>query len=83
MMIGYTNREGMYTETRSRLVDGGFKLFSDFETKIPYSFNIPKGSDLSKRIGQKIKEFYFDNSNPTTDNIDGFYLVCLLPHFQE
>lgn len=75
IMIGYTDREGMYSQVRDMLVKGGFKLFTDFETKIPYFFNIPKGSDLSKRIAKRIKEFYFKDNNPTMDNLEAYYLV--------
>lgn len=76
-MIGYTDREGMYSQVQDMLVKGGFKLFTDFETKIPYFFNIPKGSDLSKRIAKRIKEFYFSDNNPTMDNLEAYYLVSI------
>ncbi|GLV42339.1 alpha-Esterase-9 [Carabus blaptoides fortunei] len=73
LLIGYTSREGMFSEIGERLQTGAFKIFTDFETKVPVYFNIPKGSDLSKRIAQKIKEFYFDNCNPSVDNVDSIY----------
>lgn len=75
LLIGYTSREGMFSEISQRLETGAFKIFTDFEAKVPAYFNIPKGSDLSKRIAQKIKEFYFDNCNPSVDNIDSIYQV--------
>lgn len=78
-MIGYTNREGVITEGIHINEYGSLKMdeISDLQTRIPYYYNIEDGSDLKKNITKKIKKFYFNDKDVSTDNIDQFLKVSI------
>lgn len=75
IIIGYTDKEGILSYYWGEKRKGGFKLFQDFEETVPYTFGAKKGSDLSKTVGKRIKDFYFHGKDPSMDRIDEFYDV--------
>lgn len=74
-MIGFTSREGMLFEIMTKFRFGEIKFVRDFEHSVPFSLNLPKGSELSKTIAKKIKSFYYGDEEPSHDNIDQYYMV--------
>lgn len=75
IMLGFTSREGMLMEIGIKREYGYMKMFTNFEHKVPHHYNLKPGSDLSIKIAKMIKDAYYGNENPTTDNLDKFYLV--------
>lgn len=45
------------------------------EDEIYYFLNLKKGSEKSKKIAKKIKNFYFGDEEPSEANIEKRYLV--------
>lgn len=78
MMIGFTSREGMLSEIGIKREHGVMKLFTDFEKKVPFFYNLEKGTEMSLKVAKMIKEYYFGHENPSLDNLDKFYLVNIL-----
>ncbi|KRT85840.1 hydrolase [Oryctes borbonicus] len=70
LVIGYTSREGMIIET---CVPKQHQLITNFEEAIPFYLRIPKGSQLSLKIAEEIKQFYYGDKKPSFDNIDALY----------
>lgn len=75
IMIGFTSREGMLYEIDTKRLHGEVKFTNNFETFIPCDLNIPKNSELSKRLADKIKCFYYGSEEPSLENIDQCYLI--------
>lgn len=76
-MIGYTDREGMLFDIMAERI--GIKKYSGaFEKFIPNHINVKEGSDESKVIANSIKDFYFNGSEPSEENMDNTYLVSTL-----
>jgi carboxylesterase type B len=73
IMIGYTTREGILSEVLQK--PKPFKPLTDFELAVPNFLNLERGSDISKLIARRIKEYYYGNEEPSTENKDKFYLV--------
>lgn len=75
LLTGFNTREGMLAEIQSKEKFGEVKLITDFEDAIPYFLNIPRASEKSKTIADKIKKFYYGEETPSLGNIDRYYLV--------
>lgn len=74
-MMGFATREGMLSEIGIRRLYGEMKMFKSFEKKVPFFYNLKKGSELSLKVANMIKEFYYGKEEPTLDNLDKFYIV--------
>lgn len=73
LMMGYCSREGM-------LVHGGGtkpfkKIIPDIENLVPNYFGLQKRSSLSKKIAQKIMQYYFGDQDPEQTDVDFTYQV--------
>lgn len=78
LIIGYTTREGMLVELIQKKEYGRvIHPLDDFEKAIPFYYNIPKRTELSKNIAKSIKEYYYGQAEATLDDIDKFYLVSI------
>ncbi|KAK4876002.1 hypothetical protein RN001_012424 [Aquatica leii] len=55
VMIGYNSREGYFVKGRYNVDHSN----GDFEKEIQFSLNVAKGTDLSKKIAKKIKDFFY------------------------
>lgn len=75
LLTGFNSREGMLAEAQSKEKFGEVKLITDFEDAVPYFLNVPRGSEKSRKIAHKIKEFYYGEENPNLENIDRYYVV--------
>ncbi|KAF2892582.1 hypothetical protein ILUMI_13585 [Ignelater luminosus] len=75
LMIGYTSREGMLSEIITKNRYGEVRLITDFERAVPYMLNMPKGSEMSKKVAERIKRYFYGDSEPSLDNIDQYYLL--------
>ncbi|KAF5299075.1 hypothetical protein FQR65_LT09433 [Abscondita terminalis] len=79
-IIGFTSREGCVAEYFPNESKNGY-VVDDFESKIPFTLNVEKGSDLSKNIANKIKNYYYGSHSPCKENKDQFYMLegdCIL-----
>ncbi|GJQ76635.1 hypothetical protein Trydic_g15495 [Trypoxylus dichotomus] len=75
IMMGYTSREAFFLMTTSGKQTNKDKLYIDFERYVPNFLNIQVGSDLSKQIAKRIREFYFADRALTVEQIDKYYLM--------
>lgn len=72
ILMGYNNLEGILAE-----ITLGDKLEADFESQVPYELDLEKGSDESKEIARRIKEFYYGDAEPTKENLANYLIVRL------
>lgn len=75
LMIGFTSREGMLSEIITKNRYGEVRLVKDFERAVPYMLNMPKGSEMSKKVAERIKHYFYGDTEPSMENIDQYYLV--------
>lgn len=68
ILIGYNDREGIMA-----LFSGSVP--KNFEDYVPHSFSLEKGSEKSKLIAQKIKEFYYEDQEPSSETLSKFLEV--------
>lgn len=76
LIIGFMSRDGMFFDVMYK--DNPMKLErfpKDFERMIPHEFGVPFGSQLSKRMAEKIKQFYADDKGFDESNVDKYYVV--------
>lgn len=78
MIIGYADVEGIASMFFGTL-GGAEPIHKDFERFVPLSFGVERGSEASKRVAQKIKEFYYKDRKPSLDTLDA-YLAVNLPN---
>lgn len=74
LIIGYCDCEGLvvlFLESKK----GQPPIPKDFENFVPYSFELERGSEESKRIAQKIKEFYYGDKEPSLDTLPNYINV--------
>jgi hypothetical protein len=71
-VFGYNTREGMLAEILMKPRKP--QMPKDFEPFIPFMLPVEPGSDSSKNIANKIKQFYY-GAPGAEDKIDNFYLV--------
>lgn len=74
ILIGYTNWEGIFNVLYSEL-EKTEPIHKDFEKFVPHGFNLQVGSMESKEIAQKIKEFYYKDSEPSSETLETFIKV--------
>jgi carboxylesterase type B len=72
IVFGYTTREGMLFEIWIKPRKP--TMPKDFETLIPFMLEVERGSDSSKNIANKIKQFYYGTPG-SEDQLDNFYLI--------
>jgi carboxylesterase type B len=72
MVFGYTTREGMLFELWPK--PNKPEMPEDFETLIPFMLEVERGSDSSKNIANKIKQFYYGTPG-SEKQPDKFYLL--------
>jgi carboxylesterase type B len=69
IVFGYTSREGMIFAPMMKP-----EMPKDFESLIPCMLELERGSDSSKNIANKIKQFYYGKPG-SEDQLDNFYLI--------
>lgn len=74
LIFGYTSREGMFFEMLEKKWNRSM-IITDFEDVIPHQFHLTKGSESSKEIVAKIKEFYFGNDSSSYEDKNNHCLV--------
>lgn len=74
MIIGYTDVEGIVGLFFAGL-KGSQPVHKDFERFVPYVFGLEKGSEASKRVAQKVKEFYYKDREPSLETLNEFVTV--------
>ncbi|KAK5647704.1 hypothetical protein RI129_002596 [Pyrocoelia pectoralis] len=79
VITGYTSREGIFANFFNKILfecpNHGEPIVTDFEDEIPNTFNVTRGSTLSKEIARKIKAYYFGNEESSEANRNQFYLL--------
>ncbi|KAF5299079.1 hypothetical protein FQR65_LT09437 [Abscondita terminalis] len=73
-MIGFSSKEGSIADVYSEETKNGY-VISNFENKIPFTFNIPIGSQVSKLVANKIKDFYYGDNEPCKEHSNQYYLL--------
>ncbi|KAF5276535.1 hypothetical protein FQR65_LT03965 [Abscondita terminalis] len=71
MIIGFTSREGYFAIFRY----GIDQAEGDFEKEIITSLNTVKGSDLSKKVAGKIRNFFYGAEPLSKPNTEAFVLL--------
>lgn len=74
VLMGYCKDEGIFSEVVLKRV-GKEPIHEDFEVFIHHRLGLKKGSNISKSIAEKIKEFYYPKLKPQFDSIQAFYEV--------
>lgn len=75
IMIGYNDKEGMLSHMMIVANHGEFRMFQNFEKKIPWTFELEKGSKLSKKVADILRNYYFNGTDPTEDMMEEYYNV--------
>lgn len=70
LLVGFNSREGlkMYTTWKNETLVKF--LNNDYELIIPSNLRYPKNSDITNKVANEIKEFYFGDGDISTDNTD-------------
>lgn len=77
IIMGYNSLEGLFYEViRKTRSEAG--LPKNLECEIPYELKLPKGSQKSRELADKIKKFYYGNEEITEDNIINRYKVSMV-----
>lgn len=74
LIVGYNNAEGLLMEVM--LKKEKQQLVPNFDLAIPYYLGLKKGSTEWLELIERMKEFYFGQEEPTTENLDKYVLVC-------
>ncbi|RZC40939.1 esterase [Asbolus verrucosus] len=82
LIIGYTSREGMLLEVIQE-DKSNLQVTTNFEDAIPHSYNIKRGSVISKHVADKIKEFYYGSEEPTNKDMEKFHILITDSYFLE
>lgn len=56
-------------ETNSLALTGESMLIEDFTEFVPFDLNIVPGSEEERALSQRIKEFYYGDTEPSRDDI--------------
>lgn len=57
-------------------------IHTDFENFVPHAFGIERGSNESKQIAQKIKNFYYNENEPSLETLTNYIEVsCAITIF--
>lgn len=73
LLIGYCDAEGMLGIFLG--ATGQIPIHNDFENFVPHSFQLERGSNESKRIAQKIKDFYYKGKEPSLETLANYIEV--------
>lgn len=73
VIFGYCKDEGILTE--NYLKKKKPPIHDDFEGLVTYRLGVKRGSEASKKIAQKIKEFYYRGEEPSIEAVQTFYDV--------
>ncbi|KAI4468851.1 carboxylesterase [Holotrichia oblita] len=73
LMMGYTSQEAFFLMSTSGKLSNKDKLYIDFERYVPHFLKLNVGSDMSKQIANKIKNFYFGENEVIAEHIDKYY----------
>lgn len=68
-LTGFTDLEGLLLEMMSLLMTGESILIEDFTQFIPEDLKIVPGSEEEDILSQRIKEFYYGDTEPSRDDI--------------
>lgn len=74
ILTGYTDAEGILSVIIAAR-KGDEPIHKDFEEFVPLAFGLEKGSEKSKQIAQRIKQFYYGDKIPSQETLDAFILV--------
>lgn len=80
LIIGHCNMEGILGLVWEPL-HGRQPIHKDFENFVPCKFGLKRGSEESKRIAHRIKQFYYQNRVPSVESIQNYVEVRKL-HLQ-
>ncbi|KAF5273127.1 hypothetical protein FQA39_LY07617 [Lamprigera yunnana] len=75
MIIGFNSREGMLAVGESKRMGLEIEFMSNFQKAVPHLMKIPPNSDLSMKLAEKIKSFYYGSEIPSLNNINQYYLM--------
>ncbi|KAI7815249.1 esterase, partial [Rhyzopertha dominica] len=73
LIVGYNNAEGLLMEVM--LKKEKQQLVPNFDLAIPYYLGLKKGSTEWLELIERMKEFYFGQEEPTTENLDKYVLL--------
>ncbi|KAK9719044.1 Carboxylesterase family [Popillia japonica] len=68
-VTGFNDLEGLLMETNSLALTGESMLIEDFTEFVPFDLNIVPGSEEERALSQRIKEFYYGDTEPSRDDI--------------
>lgn len=54
-------------------------IHRDLENLVPYDFSLEFGGNESKKLAQKIKEYYYKDTDPSLDTLEAFIKVSKNP----
>lgn len=74
LLIGYNDAEGILSVTFTAAT-GNKPIHKDFEDLVVAKFDLDRGSEKSKRVARKIKDFYYGNKEPSLDTLETFVQV--------
>lgn len=74
LIIGCCDGEGMLGLFLGGRV-GRQPVHKDFENFVPFTFELERGSEESKRIAQNIKEFYYKDKEPSLETLTSYIEV--------
>lgn len=77
LLIGYNNAEGILS-TVLAIKAGAAPIHSDFERFVPLAFGLERGSEKSKQVAQRIKEFYYGSQQPSLETLEAFIKVLMM-----
>lgn len=76
LIIGYCNAEGILGYFWQPQV-GREPIHRNFENLLPFTFKLKEGSEESKRLAQKLKEFYYQDKEPSAETGDSYVEVSI------
>lgn len=65
MIIGYNTHEGMLLDVIESKVKISL-LITNFDHAVPFKYGLPKGSNMLKTVGDKIRGFYYGTNDPAS-----------------
>lgn len=74
VIIGYNSNEGLLFELVRRSVPG-VGIPQDLEQEIPFELGLEKGSEKAKAIADRLRKEYFNDNDPSENEIEQVYKV--------
>lgn len=75
VIFGYNTQEGLLFELVRKTRNA--QILTNMESEIPYNVNLEPGSHESKEVAEKIKKYYFQDSEISEDTVDCLYSVSV------